>query len=165
MNATIRSAYSFFRKHAGYIVGENAKGALQLAKAEVWAEANGYRYAWRHDDDVDLGDHEYWCNDAKRFKAGYDSDGDRIPSYSRRGSDCDHEVLSCLMYAPCEDEDRHSDCSDYEPCRDCEVVASLGGVIDASNDYRRVVEAELALEAMPDHPGLEADIKALIRSR
>lgn len=58
-----------------------------------------------------------------------------------------------------DDPDSYRDYSDSEPgvmvfefCvavnEDGEVLASLGGVGDASTEYRRVVEAELALEAM-----------------
>lgn len=42
-------------------------------------------------------------------------------------------------------------CSAYRPCGECgerRVVASLGGIAGATPEYRRVVEAELAMEAM-----------------
>jgi hypothetical protein len=48
-----------------------------------------------------------------------------------RGRACSHEVLVCVL--------RDADGT---------VLASLGGVIDASRDYARVVEAELADEAL-----------------
>ena len=46
------------------------------------------------------------------------------------------EILSCMAFQPCE-------CCGKPD----EVVASLGGIADPNDDYRRVVEAELALEA------------------
>lgn len=38
MGTVDRKAYGFFREHAGYVVGENARGALALARAEELLE-------------------------------------------------------------------------------------------------------------------------------
>lgn len=120
-------SFSFFRDHAGYVVGERAVCAIALARAEQFALDQGFTYSWGNDEcGADcLGDHEYWCNDARRRAAGYD--GGR---YDR----CDHEVLAVIL------EDANGN-----------VLASLGGIIDPDADYRRVVEAELASEAMHDY--------------
>lgn len=129
----LHRAFRFFFKSAGYVVGRRANGALQLARAEAWADDNGYCFEWHSDDDADLGDHEYWCAGARRDKAGFDQDGDEIPSY-RRSTECPgHEAEYCLMRDP-----------------DGHVVQSLSGILDADGNYRRIVQAELALEEMPD---------------
>ena len=49
-----------------------------------------------------------------------------------------HDVEYCTLYKPCDcgHENHH------------EAVASLSGIVDADRNYRRVVEAELALEAI-----------------
>lgn len=114
VDRNLYAAYRFFRQHAGYVVGENAKGAFALAKAEQWAEDNEMDYTWEYDTWADLGDHEYWC------------------AQERAGQEHDHEVEICR--------------AEYND----EVVASLSGIIDADRNYRRVVEAELALEAMQE---------------
>jgi len=134
MNKLFRRTFQFFLKHAGYRVGYHAQDALRLARAERWAELNGYTFEWKYDDDGHdtLGDHEYWCSDARREKAGYNADGEQVPSYSRYNTH-EHEITYCVM-------------SDS----DGEHLESLSGIIDASNDYRRVVQAELAVEQMPD---------------
>jgi hypothetical protein len=107
-------AYLFFKEHAGYCVGERAKGALRLAKAEAYAAQMGYEVSWEWDDCGDLGDHEIWCSNAKQGKC--------------RGHEIEYAVLK--------------DASG-------EVRASLGSIIEPSNDCRRVIEADLFLEAMP----------------
>jgi hypothetical protein len=133
MANSLRSAFQFFFSHAGYCVGSRAAGALNLARAEAWAEDNGYTFVWESDDDPELGDHAYWCAAARRDKAGYDIDGEPIPSYSR-SRECDgHEALVCVM--------RDADGA---------VVQSLCGILDPDRAYGRVIEAELALEEMPD---------------
>ena len=52
-----------------------------------------------------------------------------------------HEVYVALLY----DRDPADRTSRLRP----RILASLGGIFDPSPQYRRVVEAELALEAMP----------------
>lgn len=110
--------YLFFKDHAGYCVGQRAVGALALARAEMWAEEHDIEFAWEWDDDGDLSDHSYWCNQAK-----LDED------YYERGNTCDHDILGCRVVW------------------NGETQASLWSIIDPDSNYRRVVEAELALEA------------------
>ncbi len=50
----------------------------------------------------------------------------------------EHEVLACRVEFRC------------ASCRGWQTVAALCGIVDASNDYRRVIEAELAAEALLD---------------
>lgn len=95
---SLKRAFNFFREHAGYIVGERAVGALQLAKAERDAANNGWRVGWEPDED---------------------GDGTGKPGYA------------AILY----DEDG-------------KVLGSLGGIDTDRGPYARVVEAELALEAL-----------------
>lgn len=141
----IQRRFRFFLAHGGYIVGEHARCALELARAERWANDNGCTYTWEPDDPADLMDHEYWCNDARREKAGYWPDGQphRYGLHSRLAHT--HDVEGCVM----------RDASGI-------VLASLWGIIDASPQYRRVVEAELAAEVVPEHPRLWEGFRALV---
>jgi len=61
-----------------------------------------------------------------------DDDAD-LSWMSERERAQDHEVLICVAFGP---EGRS--------------MACLGGIVDPCNAYRRVVEAELALEALPE---------------
>lgn len=79
------------------------------------------------------------------YEAGYTSDGEKIQSYYRgRGSDCTHEIESCILVKLATDEDTYKD--RHKGYTD--VLASLGGIIDADREYRRVIEAELAAEVL-----------------
>lgn len=60
------TAYTFFRSR-----GNNAQYSLTLARAELFAAARDLAVTWEGDDqpyEDSLGDHEYWCADAKRGK-------------------------------------------------------------------------------------------------
>jgi hypothetical protein len=116
--------FKFFRDNAGYVVGRRAEGAYHLAVAEWKAEKRSWTFEWRPDDDGDLGDHEYWCANARRRANG--------PKAGRTHS-CEHFI-------------------EYAVLKDSGGVvrASLGGIIDADHKYQRVVEAELALEALAE---------------
>jgi hypothetical protein len=137
-------AYRFFRKHGGSIVGREVESAASYAHDEVAARAAGIEFRWEPDQDawgaVDmLGDHEHWCNDARREAAGYTEaaplrlrgkrpipvSGER--DYGRAANCHSHEVEVCDAY----------DASG-------EFLTSLGGVIDPTDTDRRVVEAEVA---------------------
>lgn len=98
----LKKAYEFFRKHAGYVVGKSAAGALALARAEAAACALGWEVEWEHD--------------------GFEWDGE---------GDAPEEVLAAVL----KDEDGN-------------VLEVLGGIGDPDRNYARVVEAELALEAL-----------------
>jgi hypothetical protein len=119
VNRNLYTRYLFFKDHAGYCVGRKALGALALAKAEIWAEEKEVEYRWDWDDDGDLGDHHYWCSTA------IEENHFHMPERSRHT----HEILWCAAYL------------------DDACIASLSGIIDPDNTYRRVIEAELALEA------------------
>ena len=110
----LKKRVKFFMKHAGvsYQPGKETRaqgtrrGAKALARAEQYAEEQGWKVEWEYDQD------EYQMGDAE--------------------TEMPNEVLVAVL----EDADGH-------------VLKSLGGIGDPSDSYRRVVEAELALEAMP----------------
>jgi hypothetical protein len=99
----MEAAIKFFKANAGGVVGQAAKGALNLARAEAYASEHGWRVEWDHEESPDMSGME----DAK-------------------------EVLVAVL----KDEGG-------------EVLGSLGNIGDPGRNYSRVVEAELALEAMP----------------
>lgn len=140
----LRARYRFFVKHAGGIVGQCAKGAIALARAERWAERQDLEFVWRQDEDADLGDHAYWC-DVARWQAARDAGRpvDRVyaAGNARYRYSCEHVIEWCAMIRPCPTHGTE--------CKHAKVLESLSGIIDADRDYRRVVEAELALEECP----------------
>jgi len=108
-----KAAIDFFYKHAGYShdprkeTAEQGRrrGAIALAKAELYSAGRGWRVEWKHDADAD-----------------------------RSGIEDAEEVLGAVL-------------------RDGQgkMLDSLWGIADPDRNYRRVVEAELALEAMKEH--------------
>lgn len=121
----LRKAFQFFFHHAGYCVGSRAKGALDLARAEIEAYSHTPTYgsltaSWHGDDagSDSWGDHEFWCAGA------------------RRGDCPGHETLYCQV-------------TYFNPkTRRVETLAGVGGVIDPDHNYQRVIEAELFAEAL-----------------
>lgn len=57
-----RRRFGFFKAHAGGVVGETAKSALALSRAEDWASAEGVTFAWEPETDVD----DSWMTPAER---------------------------------------------------------------------------------------------------
>lgn len=106
----IRDDFKFFFENAGYIVGERAKGALDLARAERYAFDSGFRFEWTDDEDPDRS----WEEDA-----GYKGPG---------------EYLCCRLIRVC------------PHCNVESTAASLCGIVDPDDNYRRIIEAELAAE-------------------
>lgn len=113
--------FRFFREHAGYRVGYNAAGALALTRAENWYLNNETEYKWE-DDPEPWGD----------FFVDAEHNDDYVP----------HTIEGCVlqMTETCSLGFKHTI-----------VLASLWGIADADDNYRRVVEAEMALEAMDGH--------------
>lgn len=111
------SAFRFFGAHAGGIVGECAKSALALARAEAYAQSQGWTCEWKWDDYRDNGPRDWGWSAAD------------IARWDRS----EHECLACILT---DAEGRHR--------------ASLWGIWDPDRRCRRVVEAELALEAMAE---------------
>ncbi len=105
-NMELRKAWLFFLENAGYCTPPGrVVCAMNLAKAERWAQEQGVTAKWVYDDEpYEMGDAET-----------------EMPS----------EVLGCVL--------THGD-----------ETVSLWSIGDPSPEYRRVVEAELALELQID---------------
>ena len=69
------------------------------------------------------------------FRWEHDHDPD-ISWMSETEKKQDHEILGCMAMSVCGE------------CGQRKQLASLWGIVDPSNEYRRVIEAELALEAI-----------------
>lgn len=127
------TAEQFFFENAGYSYNPatetEAEGRLrcarQLAQAEAWAQAEGLEYVWEDDPDCTEDDFEF-PEDKAHVR--------------------EHGAVGCILYRPCPDHGAD--------CKHAEHLASLWGITESLNNrerdnYRRVVEAELALEAIP----------------
>ena len=128
MTKTRREAFRFFHEWGASRVGEAALQAMELARAEDrFTDLEAYdraRFVWEYDQDADIS----WMDarDLTAYEAG------RL------------EVLWVRLEVW--HEDTRTGFGAWE------TVASLGGVSllpdQASQNYRRVVEAELASEAL-----------------
>lgn len=117
VTAEFRKAFRFFLDHAGYVVGQRALGALELARAERALKRSSLRVRWESDPDA-----WYHVRDCE----GLDPKAD-------------HEVEIASIVLPCSE---HS-----SGCKHDNTLDSLGGIIDADSKYRRLIEAEPALNA------------------
>lgn len=126
MDPKLSNAYRFHFANGGYIVGKRAECALRAARAERWLEDHADDYGLtvieQADDDTDLGDHEYWCAAARTSARG-------IQPYARQYGRCEHYAVSVAIV----------DSSG-------QYLASLGGILDPTPEYIRVIVAELADE-------------------
>jgi hypothetical protein len=117
--------WRFFLENADYCTPPGrAMCAPELARAEQWADEE--RIEFRLEDDLDPDDSfvETWpARDQKAWK------------------EQSHSCYSATCYRP-----RPVHGGD---CKHKEVLASLGGIFDPTDDYLRVVRAELASEAIP----------------
>ena len=138
-----RDRFRFFLAHAGYSSPPGrVPCAAALARAEHWAEyTDGIDYLIEDDTDTDLGDHEYWCHNARSV--------DRLSRTEMRRygvESCAHRgVLVALI--------RHVECETCGHRREYEILETLGSIIDPSPEYLRVVKAELASQYM-DREGI-----------
>lgn len=125
---TLYARYKFFKENGGGIVGEQAKSALLLARAEEWLHSHDeLDVIWQYDDDADGGPSD-WGWSAKDVE---------------KWDKTEHEVEWCHI----------TDGND--------VLASLSGIWDATREYRRVVEAELALDAMDLYEATPESLESL----
>lgn len=119
MNVQLQQRFRFFLKHAGYsTLPGRAACALALARAEhVAHNIADASYEWEDDFDQPIED----LLDPSIFRSE-----EEFKAYCDRYRD---DVTGCVL-------------------RDAtgEVRASLWGIIGADSAYRRVVQAELALE-------------------
>jgi len=143
-----RKIFQFFLVHGGYCTppGKTAC-ALRAAHNEARAREVGIEFRWEPDDWLDFGDNrdekakrEQRCQDCNELPWNFAAllDGNaRQPKYS-----CEHYSESCCAVL------------------DGEVLASLGGITDADRNYRRVIESDLASEALDIHDRLEREQEA-----
>jgi hypothetical protein len=114
----------WFAERAGGIVGRCWTGALHLARAEVVKHREGWKFEWSFDDCAsidDHADHAVWCPEGRQA------------AHERRRPDCNHEILQVIA------TDRAG-----------AFLGSLGAIIDPDGDYVRIVEAEIAAEAIAE---------------
>jgi hypothetical protein len=141
LTTELRRAWNFHREHAGYVVGERAIGALELARDELRAKAEGLEFHWVEDETPDTSwlDQDGW----EREKQDY-QDGRLL-------------ILGCHVTHPALDQ----------------YAVSLWGisVYDQRDPYCRVVEAELAGEALAlidaeqaEEAGIHVDANAHYRN-
>lgn len=129
----MNAAERFFYEHAGWSYHPEtetpdmgrARGARRLAAAEQWAEDEGLEYVWEGDPDCGPDDFDF------------PEDKAHVAEYG---------AVGCILYRPC---DEHG-----TDCKHAERLASLWGITESLNNaerdnYRRVIQAELALGAMP----------------
>lgn len=117
----ISQAVAFFQEHAGWSYNPKTETAEQgkLRGAKALAKAER--------DAASKGLTFEWTDEGVRGCIGCDCGSDECPCSERT----EHECFAVVVYNP-----------------DGEVVASLGSVCSPSREYRRVVQAELALEAL-----------------
>jgi hypothetical protein len=126
--------YHFFLHHAGTSynpqtetkIESRRRSARQLAAAERWATAAGLIYVWEDDPDCTEDDFQF------------PEDKTHVREYG---------AVSCRLIRPCPEHGAD--------CKHAHTLESLSGITESLDNrqrdaYRRVVEAELALEAMPD---------------
>jgi hypothetical protein len=115
------SAVQFFYEHAGYSYDPKTEtpDKGRLRGAQALAQAEEYAAA------------KDW---------GYSWDYDRAGCI---GCDCDSADCACSTGEP------HETLVCFLRTYDGEVLEALGGICGATPEYSRVVEAELALQAMP----------------
>ena len=138
LSSNFRKAFRFFCMNAGGFVGKQALGSIALARAEAWAQAQGWVAQWGWEEDFMYDTPKKWgweARDIERWEFRIERQVTRLTdgfSYVRFVKvPREHTCEVCVL------RDREG-----------EILASIGGIWDASNAYRRVIEAELALEAM-----------------
>ena len=116
----MNEAEQFFYDHAGYSYPTGANEEI----IDEHRRASARR----------LAEAEAWASDHVTWRWSHDDDAD-LSWHDDPSSVV--EVLGCEALRPC-------GC-----CGHMQTVGSLWGIVDPDDDYRRVVEAEIALEAMP----------------
>jgi len=145
MNTKRQKAFKFFFENAGW---SNPPGkaacSLEYARAEEEAEARGWTVKWRLDEDSHL-----------------DVFG-VLECCERANKQCEYERHSHGRYKVClyHYYDAHGDamCATLYD-EEGEILASLGMIEGATSEYRRVIEAELVLEALGELRVAEATEK------
>jgi hypothetical protein len=99
-----------------------------------FCEQAGYAVGERAVGALRLAKAEAAAKDVLRFRWVDDIDADYSWLDEKKETQADHEVFGCIAERQC------------TKCGHWEQAASLWGIFDPSPEYRRVVEAELALE-------------------
>lgn len=121
-------AYRFFKENVGYSIPPGRSVcALRLARAEAWRINEQIDFVWESDPDTTEDDFEF------------ESDKQHVR---------EHGAVGCILYRPCPDHGLN--------CKHAEILTSLWGITESLNNrerdnYRRVIEAELALDVMPSN--------------
>lgn len=130
---SLQEQFRFFHQHAGCVVGRAAECALALARDETRAGELGLVFEWSEDEQPDLS----WCEQCTPPRGGI-----------RNRREQEHREQHCLWIC--------------EAKLDGETVAQLCGIdFGVGRDpwmrdpYKRVVEAELAGEALACFDALE----------
>lgn len=137
-----RRQIEFFAAHAGYSTPPGRMAcAKNLADAETYANDQGWEYLIMDDDE------RAYCY----------CDNPKCPYHE--GSEKDQNdgwrTVAIVLYAPCAEHGIS--------CKHAKALASLSGIMDPDDQYIRVVQAELAAEAMHDRERTEeipADVPA-----
>lgn len=132
MTPDLRRRYQFFHEHAGYIVGQHAKSALHLARAERWLETQPDLFVVEEPD----------------FERAYCYYDDPKCQY-HEGSTHEWDTACVRIVRICAQCLRNGD-ANGETCRHSDTIASLSGIIEPDAAYLRVVRAELASEIYHD---------------
>lgn len=120
MTPTMRRALEFFAENAGYSTPPGRMVcARDLARAEAEGSRRGWVVGWEPETECYCGEFDYSC-------ACFVDRG------TRRG-DCACSVA--ILYSGWGD-------------RRADIIGSLGGICSADSAYRRVVSAELMLDAL-----------------
>lgn len=131
MDARLKDDARWFADHGSSRVGFAMADGLALARAEQALKESNAVVVWEPDDDADWSFLDDWSGPERE-----------------RWDRTDHYAESARIVMPCRECIRNGWHS-AETCRHSETLASLYGIIDADDSYRRVIAAELALECMP----------------
>lgn len=132
--------YMFFKTNAGFSYKPDSETpeqgkrrcARSLARAEREAQRKGIRFEWQQDD---VPCDSCACGTCK-------CDTAECAKYREQAQD--HETLGCIAYVTVDGDTG----TQHGTKESRTVLASLWGICGATDSYRRVVEAELAQEAL-----------------
>jgi hypothetical protein len=132
----LRKSFQFFLKNAGYIVGKKAVSAIELARAELYAKEQGWEFSWEWDEFGDNGPVDWGWNQKDCDRFYFEISKRENGSY--KVDEREHTQEICVL-------------KDAEGIQlDC-----LCGIWDATPEYQRVIEAEMAYGIMSEMQKLE----------
>lgn len=110
-----------------------------------WSAAHLFFYVQGVNGPEDYATAEVWLSHRDDLEVIWEDDPDGDHSYLDQEEFAGYEVETCEWCAIYDVASLNT----YD--RSTEILASLGCIDDATDIYRRVVEAELAMEAMANH--------------